>query len=159
MAGAAAARRPELVLEELGLELPSPFPPAAAYVPVRVDGGLAYVSGHGPMRDGAVVFPGKLGRELTIEQGYESAQLTCLNVLSSLKAELGELSRISSFLKLLVLVNATDDFDRQHLVADGASDLIHRVFGDSNVHARSAIGVASLPFRISTEIEAIIRVD
>lgn len=153
------ARRPEDVLEELGYVLPAPFPPAAAYVPVRIDGSIAYVSGHGPMRDGGVVFPGKVGSDLSVEQGYESAQLTMLNVLASLKAELGELSRISAFLKLLVLINATEDFTQQPVIADGASDLILAVFGPSNVHARSAIGVASLPFRISTEIEAVVRID
>lgn len=154
-----ATRRPEDILAEAGLVLPAPFPPAAAYVPVRVDGNIAYVSGHGPMREGSVVFPGKIGADLGVDEGYQSAQLTILNVLASLKQELGELSRITGFLKLLVLVNATEQFAHQHLVADGASDLIIRAFGPGSVHARSAIGVASLPFRISTEIEAVIRID
>jgi enamine deaminase RidA (YjgF/YER057c/UK114 family) len=155
----ASARRPEEVLSSLGLELPAPFPPAASYVAVRIDGNIAYVSGHGPMRDGKVAFPGKVGRDLDVETGRQSAELTMLNVLASLQQELGELSRVTGFLKLLVLVNATEDFDKQHLVADGASDLIHRVFGADSVHARSAIGVASLPFGISTEIEAVVRID
>lgn len=154
-----SAERPEDVLARLGLELPAPFPPAAAYTAVRVDGDIAYVSGHGPMRDGAVVFPGKVGRDLDVDEAYESARLTCLNILASLKAELGELNRVRSFLKLLVLINATEDFELQPTVADGASDLISELFGAQALHARSAIGVASLPFRISTEIEAIVRID
>lgn len=154
-----AKERPEDVLARLGIGLPAPFPPAAAYTAVRVAGGVAYVSGHGPMREGKVAFPGKLGRDLDADEGYQSARLTCLNLLASLKAELGELSRITGFLKLLVLVNATEDFEHQPMVADGASDLILELFGSEALHARSAIGVASLPFRISTEIEAVVQID
>ncbi len=147
---------PEAALARLGLTLPAPFPPAAAYVAVRREGTIAYVSGQGPMRDGAAAYTGKLGRDLTVEEGYASAQLTCLNVLAALKAELGDLDRVSAVLKLLVLVNATEDFAEHPFVADGASDLLHQVFGPAGVHARSAIGVASLPFHIATEIEAVI---
>lgn len=149
---------PEQRLIDLGFELPAPFPPAAAYVPVRVHDGVGYVSGHGPMRDGKPAYAGKLGAEVDIVTGAKAAELTALNILASLKAELGELSRVTGFLKLLVLVNATPDFQLPHQVADGASNLIHEVFGAGSVHARSAIGVASLPFGISTEIEAVITV-
>jgi enamine deaminase RidA (YjgF/YER057c/UK114 family) len=149
---------PEERLAELGLELPAPFPPAAAYVSVRVHGDIAYVAGHGPMRDGKAVYTGKLGSDVDIETGRLSAQLTALNLLASLKAELGDLRRVTGFLKLLVLVNATPDFTRPHLVADGASDLIHALYGPSSRHARSAIGVAALPLNISTEIEAVVTV-
>jgi enamine deaminase RidA (YjgF/YER057c/UK114 family) len=150
---------PEEKLAELGLELPAPFPPAAAYVPFRLHNGIGYVAGHGPMRDGKAVYTGKLGREVDIPTGVKSAELTALNMLASIKAEVGELSRVTGWLKLLVLVNATEDFQLPHQVADGASALIHQLYGPSSVHARSAIGVATLPFGISTEIEAVITVD
>lgn len=154
----ADARTPEERLADLGLELPAPFPPAAAYVPFRVHDGVGYVSGHGPMRGGAAVYTGKLGRDVDVATGAKAAELTALNILASIKAELGELSRVTGFLKLLVLVNATEDFAVPHQVADGASELILATFGPGSVHARSAIGVASLPFGISTEIEAIVTV-
>lgn len=151
-------RSPEERLDALGLALPAPFPPAASYQSVRVDGRVAYVSGHGPMRDGAAVYRGKLGAEVDIETGKQSAQLTALNILASLKAELGDLRRVTGFLKLLVLVNATEDFAHPHQVADGASDLLYALYGPASRHARSAIGVASLPFGITTEIEAVVTV-
>jgi enamine deaminase RidA (YjgF/YER057c/UK114 family) len=151
-------RTPEQRLEALGLALPAPFPPAASYVSVRVHGYVGYVSGHGPMRDGAAVYRGKLGADVDIETGKLSAQLTALNILASLREELGDLGRVSGFLKLLVLVNATPDFAYPHQVADGASDLVYALYGPSSRHARSAIGVASLPFGIATEIEAVVTV-
>jgi len=150
---------PEEKLVELGLELPAPFPPAAAYVSVRVDGNIAYVAGHGPMRDGKVEYPGRIGADLSVEEGAKAAELTMLNVLASLKAELGELSRVTGFLKLLVLVKATEDFQVHHLVANGASELVLKLYGPDSVHARSAIGVYSLPFGIPTEIEAVVHID
>jgi enamine deaminase RidA (YjgF/YER057c/UK114 family) len=151
-------RTPEEILAEEGLLLPDPFPPAASYVAVRVDGSTAYVSGHGPMRDGRPVFTGKVGAELDVDDGRNAAELTMLNVLASLKAELGALDVVIGFDKLLVLVNATTDFAMHHVVADGASDLVHRLYGPVSVHARSAIGVASLPFGIAVEIEAVVRI-
>jgi enamine deaminase RidA (YjgF/YER057c/UK114 family) len=151
-------RTPEERLSALGLELPAPFPPAASYRSVRVHGDIAYVSGHGPMRAGAAVYQGKLGADVDLETGKLSAQLTALNILASLRAELGELSRVTGFLKLLVLVNATTDFTRPHLVADGASDLFYALYGPDSSHARSAIGVASLPMGIATEIEAVVTI-
>ena len=151
-------RTPEQRLAALGLELPAPFPPAASYRSVRVHGDIAYVSGHGPMLSGAAVYRGKLGAGVDIETGKLSARLTALNILASVKEEVGELSRVTGFLKLLVLVNATPDFAYPHLVADGASDLILALYGPSAQHARSAIGVAALPMGISTEIEAVLTI-
>lgn len=132
------------------------MPPAATYVATRSVGNLLYVSGHGPIRGGAVIHRGKVGRDLDVEAGQAAAELTMLNVLAAAKAELGDLDRITGFVKLLVLVNATEDFEQHPAVADGASKLIHLLYGPSAVHARSAIGVASLPFSIATEIEAIL---
>lgn len=149
---------PEQRLTELGLSLPAPFPPAAAYVPARREGDLMFVSGHGPMRDGKVVYPGKLGRDLDVATGQRSAELTMLNILASLKAELGSLDRIRGFLKLLVFVHCVETFAEHHLVADGASQLVAALFPDQAPHARSAVGMMSLPFGISTEIEAIVAV-
>jgi enamine deaminase RidA (YjgF/YER057c/UK114 family) len=151
-------RTPEQRLDALGLALPAPFPPAASYVSVRVHRDVAYVSGHGPMREGSALYRGKLGSDVDIETGKLSAQLTALNILASLREELGDLARVSGFLKLLVLVNATPDFAYPHQVADGASDLFYALYGPSSRHARSAIGVASLPFGIATEIEAVVTV-
>ena len=152
------ARRPEDILRSLGRELPAAPTPAASYVAVKIVGDLAFVSGHGPLRDGAPVVTGKLGRDVTVERGRESASLTVLSLLASLKSALGELDRVEEVVKLLVLVNATEDFAEHHLVADGASDLLALLFGESGVHARSAIGAISLPFGIATEVEAIFRI-
>jgi enamine deaminase RidA (YjgF/YER057c/UK114 family) len=149
---------PEQRLAELGLELPQAFPPAADYVPCRRSGGLMYVSGHGPMRDGKAVYTGKLGRDLDVEDGRRSAELTMLNVLASMKADLGELARVRGFVRLSVFVNSTEEFELHHLVADGASALLRAVFGPEAAHARYAVGMAGLPFGIATEIEAVAEV-
>ncbi|MCS5717764.1 RidA family protein [Herbiconiux sp. CPCC 205763] len=151
--------RPEDILSKAGKALPAISAPAATYVAVKVAGDMAYVSGHGPLRDGSAVFTGKLGRDYSVEQGKAAAALTMLSLLASVKAEIGELDRVIEVVKLLVLVNATDDFSEHHLVADGASELLIQLFGDAGLHARSAIGVSSLPFGIATEIEAIFRID
>ncbi|MCL2781329.1 MAG: RidA family protein [Actinomycetia bacterium] len=151
----APSSTPEQRLAELGLELPAPFPPAADYVPCRTAGGVMYVSGHGPMRDGKAVYTGKVGAELDIATGTASAELTMLNVLASMKADLGELSRVTGFLRLAVFINAAPDFQLHHLVADGASKLLTALWGPGAAHARFAVGMTSLPFSIATEIEAV----
>jgi enamine deaminase RidA (YjgF/YER057c/UK114 family) len=150
-------RRPKEILRASGRELPGISASAAAYTSVKIVEDLAYVSGHGPLRDGAPVFRGKAGPGFTVEDGQESAALTVLS-LASLKAAVSELDRVAAVVKPLVLVNATEDFAQHHLVADGASELPAALFGEAGVHARSAIGVASLPFGIATEVEAIVRV-
>lgn len=146
---------PEEILHELGITLPAPFPPAADYVPCRRVGELLYLAGHGPMSDGKAVYVGKLGSDLDTETGVRAAELTMLNVLASIKAELGELSRVTGFVRLSIFVNATPDFDRHHLVADGASRLLTKLYGPAAAHARYAVGMNSLPFNIATEIEGI----
>jgi enamine deaminase RidA (YjgF/YER057c/UK114 family) len=150
---------PEQRLDELGLVLPAPFSPAADYIACRRLGQALYISGHGPMRDGKAVFTGKVGAELDLSAGRQSAELTMLNVLASLKAELGELSRVGGFVRLSVFVNATADFAQHHLVADGASGLLGKVFGADAAQSRSAVGMFSLPFGIATEIEAVAEVE
>lgn len=155
---ASKPRRPEDILKALGRELPAAPVPAAAYVAVRIVDDMAYVSGHGPLRDGKPVFVGKVGRDYSVAEAKESAALTMLSSLSSLKVAIGELSLVTDVVKLLVLVNSTEDFREHHLVADGASEILTQLFGEPGAHARSAIGVASLPFGITTEIEAIFRI-
>jgi len=148
--------RPEARLAELGLELPAPNPPVANYAGAVRVGELVFVSGHGPYRDGEFVYLGKLGRDLDVATGQESARLVALNLLASLKAEIGELDRVRRVVKLLVLVNSDPGFGDQPAVANGASDLLVEIFGpERGRHARSAVGMGALPFGISVEIEAI----
>jgi enamine deaminase RidA (YjgF/YER057c/UK114 family) len=124
---------------------------------VRVVDGIAYISGHGPIDGDRVLMQGKLGGELTLEQGYEAARLTALSILASLKAELGELDRVGEWVKALGLVNCAPGFNRTPAVVNGFSDLVLEVWGARGRHARSAIGVAELPFDIPVEVEAIVK--
>jgi enamine deaminase RidA (YjgF/YER057c/UK114 family) len=143
-------------LRELGLELPPAPRPAANYVGAVRAGSLVFVSGHGPTRDGQFVYRGKLGSEVDVEAGREAARLTILNCLATLKAEVGDLDRVTRIVKLLGMVSSSPDFVEQPLVIDGASDLLTQVFGERGRHARSAVGMAALPFDISVEIEMIV---
>jgi enamine deaminase RidA (YjgF/YER057c/UK114 family) len=153
------ASTPEARLEALGLSLPPPPEAVANYVGLVQVGKLAFVSGHGPVENGELVFRGKLGRDMDVETGKKAAQLTMLNVLATLKAELGELDRIERVVKLLVMVNSAPDFAEQPFVANGASDLLVEVFGpERGRHARSAVGMGALPFGISVEIEGIFEI-
>jgi enamine deaminase RidA (YjgF/YER057c/UK114 family) len=143
-----------------GLSLPAVFAApgamAMSFDLVHVHGDLAYISGHGPIDGSSALVQGKVGRELTLEQGYQAARATGLSILASLKAELGELDRVRSWVKALGLVNAAPGFDRMPAVINGFSDLILELWGDAGRHARSAIGVAELPFDIPVEVEAIV---
>lgn len=149
----------EAKLAEMGLELPRAPAPVANYVRTVRTGNLLFVSGHGPHRDGKMHFLGKVGKELTLEQGYQSAQLVCLNCLASVKEALGDLDRVKRVVKLLGMVNATPEFADQPRVINGASDLLVNLYGDAGRHARSAVGMGSLPGRISVEIEMVLEVD
>jgi enamine deaminase RidA (YjgF/YER057c/UK114 family) len=151
----------EARLAELGLQLPPAIrPPPGVVLPfrfVRVLGSRALVSGHSPQAaDGSVGGPfGKLGRELTVEQGYEAARLTALSMLGSLQRELGDLDRVARWVRVFGMVNSAPGFDKQPAVINGFSDLILRVWGDdAGAHARSAVGMAELPFGIPVEVEA-----
>jgi enamine deaminase RidA (YjgF/YER057c/UK114 family) len=145
-------------LKQLGLELPSAATPVANYVPAVRSGNLVFLSGHGPVgRDGVVT--GKLGRELTVEQGYEAARVVALGLLGSLKALIGDLDRVRRIVKLLGMVNCDPSFKEHPRVVDGASDLLVEVFGDRGRHARSAVGMNALPFGIAVEIEMIAEVE
>lgn len=150
---------PEARLGELGIELPAPNPAVANYVGAVTVGEVVFVSGHGPFKDGEYDYRGKLGRDIDVATGQLAARLTIVNLLASLKAEIGELDRVKRVVKLLVLVNSDPEFKEQHLVANGASDLLVEVFGrERGLHARSAIGMGALPFGISVEIEGIFEV-
>jgi len=146
-------------LRDLGLQLPSPPKAVANYVGAVRSGNLVFVSGHGPFRDGQFVYIGKLGRELDTKAGYEAARVVILNCLASLKAEIGDLDKVTRIVKLLGMVNSAPDFGEQPDVINGASDLLTKMFGDDvGKHARSAVGLGALPFGISVEIEMIVEI-
>jgi len=144
-------------LAELGITLPAPFPPGGNYLPCIIDDDLVYVSGHGPIA-GDQMMTGKVGGDLTAEQGREAARMTALSLLATLNAELGSLDRIARIIKVLGMVNCAPGFNRTPAVIDGASDLFVEIFGDAGRHTRSAVGMAELPFDIAVEIELICRI-
>ena len=146
-------------LSELAIDLP--FPPAAAglYKPVLVENDLIYFSGHLPIRDDGTMIAGKVGVELTVEDGKAAARQVGLNILASVKQELGTLDRVSSVVKLLGMVNSTNDFTQHPQVINGCSELFKDIWGDDNgVGVRSAFGVSGLPAGVPVEIEGIFKV-
>ena len=143
----------------MGLELGPVGTPLANFIPAVRTGNLLFVAGHiAGKPDGSVLNPGKVGRDVTEEQAYESAKLAMLNCLASIKQELGDLDRIKRIVKLLVIVNADPEFDRHFMVGNGASDLLVELYGDLGRHARSAVGMSSLPRKSCVEMEMIIEV-
>jgi enamine deaminase RidA (YjgF/YER057c/UK114 family) len=149
---------PEQRLEQMGLVLPVMPKPVANYVPFRFAGNLLYLSGQGPKRSDGTYRQGRLGRDISIDEAYQEARLTGLQLLSVAKAALGELSRIEAVVKLLGMVNAEADFADHPKVINGCSDLLVDVLGEAGRHARSAVGMGSLPNRMAVEIEAILLV-
>ena len=145
-------------LKELGLILPQPPKPVTNYVPAVKIGNLLFVSGHGPYNDGKTKTSGKVGRELTIEEGYQTARNVALNCLASIKATIGNLDKVKRVVKLLGMVNCTDDFKDQPKVINGCSDLLVTIFEDAGKHARSAVGMQALPNQIPIEIEMILEI-
>jgi enamine deaminase RidA (YjgF/YER057c/UK114 family) len=148
----------ETRLRDLGFELPPPPPAAGNYVGAVRVGQLVFVSGHGPVENGKLVYRGKLGQDMDIDTGRKAAELVILNALASLKAEIGDLDRVRRIVKLLGMVNSTPDFAEQPEVINGASDLLTAVFGEKGRHARAAVGFASLPRGIAVEIEMVVEV-
>jgi enamine deaminase RidA (YjgF/YER057c/UK114 family) len=144
-------------LAELGLTLPQPAAPVAAYVPVVIAGGLAHVSGQLPFVDGKLV-TGRLGEDVSLEEGVEAAQACGVMILAQLKAALGSLDRVERVVKLGGFVNSTGDFTDQPKVVNGASELMVAVFGEAGKHARSAVGVPVLPLGAAVEVDAIVAV-
>lgn len=146
-------------LAELKIELPKAAAPVANYVPVVLVGNLAFLSGQVTAWNGEFKFRGKLGRDFTIEQGQEAAQICALNIVAQLKAALGgDLDRVKRCVRLGVFVNCTPDFTDQPKVGNGASDLLVQIFGDAGKHARTAVGTNSLPLDVAVEIDAIFEV-
>jgi enamine deaminase RidA (YjgF/YER057c/UK114 family) len=148
----------EQKLAEMGLELPPSSPPLGNYVRAVRNSDLLFVSGHLPEVDGRQVHPGKLGREVTTEQGYEAARQATINLLGTVRETLGDLDRVKRVVKLLGMVNSTDDFTSQTEVVNGASDFLVEVFGERALHARSAVGMNQLPRNNCVEVEAILEV-
>ncbi len=144
-------------LKELNLTLPQRPGPLANYVPTVRTGNLLFVSGHGPYVDGKT-HSGRVGRDLTTEQGYQMARSAALNCLASVKATLGDLDKVKRVVKVLGMVNCTDDFQDQPKVINGCSDLLVEIFGEAGKHARSAVGMQSLPFQMPVEVEMILEV-
>ena len=148
----------EARLKELGVVLPALAKPVANYVPYRIVGNVLYLSGQGPRDEKGNMLAGKLGAEISIEEGYRRARLVGLGLLAAMRDALGSLDRVDYIVKLLGMVNATPDFNDPPKVINGCSDLFVDVFGEAGRHARSAVGHVTLPNQISVEIEAIVAI-
>lgn len=149
---------PEQRLKELALILPEPTRPLANYVPAVRTGSLLFVAGHGPCGMPTDKSTGKVGRERTVEEGYAAARQTALCLLATIKAELGNLKKVNRIVRIFGMVNAVDGFDQHPKVINGCSDLLVSVFGERGKHARAAVGMASLPFNWTVEIEMLVEV-
>lgn len=147
---------PERRVRELGLTLPVEMPPAGSYTRFVRDGELLWLSGHLPDSGGQAIHMGKLGRDLSTEQGYVAARQAAVCLLGSIRNAVGDLGRVQRVVKLLGMVNSTDEFTEQTQVINGASDLLEKVFEKGGVHARSAVGMVQLPRNNCVEIEAVV---
>jgi enamine deaminase RidA (YjgF/YER057c/UK114 family) len=153
-----ASVTPEQRLSELGLTVPDVPKPVASYVPALRSGSLVYTSGQLPLRDGELVTVGKVGGEVTAEQAVECARQCALNALAAVRSLVGDLSAVKRIVKVVVYVASTPDFTGQPGVANGASELFGKAFGDVGQHARSAVGVAVLPLDAPVEVELVVEV-
>jgi len=145
-------------LKRMGLELPEPPKPVAAYIPVKRVGDFAVVSGQLPIRDGKLVYVGKVGAERTLKDGYEAARLCALNALAALKGALGSLEEIEEIVQVRGFVSCTPEFHDHPQVLNGASEMLVELFGERGRHARAAVGAASLPKDATVEVELVVRV-
>jgi len=145
-------------LAELGVELPTAAAPAANYVPFAKTGNLVFTAGQLPLKEGKLQAAGLVGRDLDTSAGRDAAKLCAINVLAQAKAALGDLEKIARVVKITVFVASAPDFIEQHLVANGASDFLVAALGERGKHARSAVGMASLPLNAAVEVEAIIEI-
>lgn len=150
---------PESKLADLDITLGTPSSPVANYVNVVRTGNLLFLAGKGPTQANGELITGKVGGDLTVEQGYEAARVTGINQLTVLKAELGNLNKVKRVVKVLGMVNAVPEFGNHPEVINGFSDLMVEVFGDRGKHARAAVGMGSLPRNIAVEIEMIVEVE
>ncbi|MSP46284.1 MAG: RidA family protein [Xanthobacteraceae bacterium] len=148
----------EARLKQLGLTLPSVPSPVANYLPYRIAGNLLFLAGQGPRDASGNLMIGKVGGEVSVEEGYKRARMIGLQLLSTMKMAVGSLDRVDTVLKMLCMVNAVPEFKDHPKVANGMSDLFVEVFGENGKHARSAVGMGSLPGQISVEIEGIVSI-
>ncbi len=146
----------ETALVELGITLPHAAAPAANYVPFVITGNLIFISGQIPMGANGIEFVGKLGADMDVETGVKAAELCAINILAQAKSALGSLERITQVVKINGFVNCTPDFGEQPAVINGASNLLANALGSAGTHARAAVGMASLPFGVAVEVDAII---
>jgi len=153
------SNNPELKLEELGITLSTPSSPVANYVNTVLTGNLLYISGKGPLQDNGEYIKGKVGEDLTIEEGYYAARVTAINLISTLKASLGDLSKVKRIIRVTGMVNSSSDFTEHPSVVNGCSDLLVEVFGERGKHTRAAVGMNSLPSNIAVEIDMIVEVE
>ncbi len=145
-------------LEQAGYALPAVGKPLAAYVPTMRDGNTIYTSGQLPVVDGQLAATGKVGEAVTVEDAQRYARICVLNGLAAIKAEVGDLDKITQFTKVVGFVSSASDFDEQHVVVNGASEFLGEIFGETGTHARSAVGVAMLPMNAPVEVEMIVQV-
>jgi enamine deaminase RidA (YjgF/YER057c/UK114 family) len=148
----------EKIKEIIGYELPVAPKPLASYVPVMKSGNLIFTSGQLPMKDGKLLFEGKVGRDVSEDKAVECAKLSAINCLSAVKSLSGNLDNIEQIIKLVVFVNSAVNFTGQPKIANGASDFLVQVLGDKGKHARSAVGVSELPLNSPVEVEMIVRI-
>jgi len=145
-------------IKELGYTLPEAAKPLAAYIPAIRAGELVYTSGQVPMVSGELKYKGKIGTDLTLEEGQKAAIICALNGLSAIKGLVGDLNKIEQIIKVTIFVNSASGFTDQPKVANGASEFLGSVFGDAGIHTRSAVGVSELPINSAVEIEMIVKV-
>ena len=146
-------------IKQLGIEIPDMPAALANYVPFKVSDSIVYVSGQAPVKNGELIYKGKVGEDVTVDDGIKAAELCCINIISALKKSInGDWNRLDSFLKLGGFVNCNNNFYDQPKIINGASDLLVKIFGDQGKHARFAVGSNSLPMNISVEIDAIIKI-
>ncbi len=146
----------EQKIVSMGLVLPKPPEPVAAYVPAVMADRLVYTSGQIPVVEGALRYKGRVGVDLTVDEAYEAAKVCCLNCLSVVKGKIGSLDNIERIVKVTGYVNSSSDFYQQSKVIDGVSDLLDKVFGDAGKHARAAVGVNALPLNSAVEVELLV---
>ena len=147
----------EAKLKEMGIELPEAPKPLAAYIPAIQAGEFVYTSGQVPLASGELKYKGKVGSDLTEEQGYEAARLCAINCLSAIKGVIGDLDKIAQVIKVTGFVNSAPGFSSQPKVINGASEFLSQVFGDAGKHARAAVGVSELPINAAVEVEMIVK--
>ncbi|MCF0138456.1 MAG: RidA family protein [Oscillospiraceae bacterium] len=148
----------EKKIKELGYELPEDSKPKAMYVPVKQLGNSLFIAGQVAFKDGKLMHPGKVGKDVTLEQAQDAARVCIINMLSAVKAYIGDLDKVKNVIKVQAFVSSAPGFDQQHIVINAASQLLYDVFGDVGRHARTAVGTSQLPMNASVEIEAIFEI-